>query len=133
MTSRNANPSPIRPKILAVDDEEVIGYLIRRVVLQMGYEVEWVTDCQTALKRLSTDRFDLILSDFKMPGMTGEEFYYALASIEPALLKKLVFITGDTITSKTLKFLKTRAIPYLSKPFELHKLEALIRKMVNGE
>lgn len=121
------------PRILVVDDEEVIGYLIKRVVKQLGYSVEWVTNCETALSLIRKNHFHAILSDFKMPRMTGDQFYWQLAEIDPALLKRLVFITGDTVNSQTLRFLKHNSIPFLSKPFELQELEAVIQATVNGK
>jgi CheY-like chemotaxis protein len=124
-------PQANRSKVLVVDDEEVIGYLIQRVVNNLGYGVEWVTNCEAALDKITAQRYDLILSDFRMPNMTGEEFYHRLADMEPPMLKKLVFITGDTVSSKTMKFIKDRRIPYLSKPFDLKKLETLIQNRIH--
>jgi len=121
------------PRVLAIDDEEVMGYLIKRIVTYLGYSVEWVTDCETALKRIEEQHYDVILSDFKMPNMTGDEFYYRLAAINRDILGRLVFITGDTINLKTLRFLTANAIPYLSKPFDIRELEIAIRNIVNEQ
>jgi CheY-like chemotaxis protein len=132
MNSTEKTASTGKPKVLVVDDEEVIGYLIQRVVTNLGYAVEWVTHCEAALARISAQKYDLILSDFKMPNMTGEEFYHRLADLDATLLEKLVFITGDTVNSKTMKFLQSRNISYLSKPFDLQELETLIQNRIHG-
>ncbi len=121
------------PRVLAIDDEEVMGYLIKRIVRNLGYSVEWVTNCETALKRIEEQHFDVILSDFKMPNMTGDQFYCRLAAIDREILGRLVFITGDTVNSKTLRFLTNNAIPYLSKPFKICELEIAIQNIVNEQ
>jgi len=132
MNSIDPEGIPERPRVLAVDDEEVMGYLIKRVVRHLGYSVEWVTDCDSALKLIEKEPFDVILSDFKMPNMTGDQFYHRLALLDSTLLKKLVFITGDTVNLKTIKFLEKYSIPYLSKPFCIEELEKAIRNIVNN-
>lgn len=116
-------------KILAVDDEEIMGYVIQRVVRHLGYQVEWVTDCETALARIETERFDAILSDFRLPSMSGERFYEEIGLRDKKLLKKLVFITGDTISTKTVKYLRKTEVPYLSKPFKIEELERILQNI----
>ena len=117
-------------RVLAVDDEEIMGYLIQRVVKSWGFKVDWVTNCETALKKIDEVQYDVILSDFKMPRMSGEKFYYEIAKKKQTLINRLVFITGDTINIKTLKFFKSINVPYLTKPFEIQKLKETISEIV---
>ncbi|MBN1894669.1 response regulator [bacterium] len=120
------------PRILAVDDEEVMGYLIRRVVDHLGYEMDWVTDCKEAFDRIERSSYDVILSDYRLPSMNGDAFYDALAARDQDLVRRVVFITGDTVSTSTVKFFKRSRVPYLSKPFNVNELENLIQTTVKA-
>jgi CheY-like chemotaxis protein len=115
-------------KVLAIDDEEIMGYVIQRIVRHLGYEVDWVTSCETALEKIRLGRYDVILSDFKTPTMNGERFYDEIAGLDKSLLKKIIFITGDTVSGSTIRFFKKAGVPFLSKPFKIDELEKLIRQ-----
>ena len=67
MTAVNHAPILIvgAQKVLAIDDEEIMGYVIQRIVRHLGYEVDWVRSCETALEKIRRGRYDVILSDFK--------------------------------------------------------------------
>jgi CheY-like chemotaxis protein len=77
-------------RVLAVDDEEIMGYLIQRVVKSWGFKVDWVTNCEAALKKMDEVEYDVILSDFKMPQMSGEKFYHEIANKKQALIKRIL-------------------------------------------
>jgi CheY-like chemotaxis protein len=126
----SAGPAHRKQRVLAVDDEEVMGYVIQRIVRHLGYDVEWVTSCETALEKIRETRYDVILSDFLMPSMNGQRFYEEIGRLQPALLKRIVFVTGDTISLPTMKFLKSTQVPFLSKPFKIEELEALLAEAV---
>lgn len=120
-------------RVLAVDDEEIMGYLIQRVVKSWGFKVDWVTNCELALKKIDEQQYDIILSDFKMPRMSGEKFYHEIAKRKQNLTNRLVFITGDTINTKTIKFFESINVPYLTKPFEIQKLKDTISQVIFNE
>jgi len=120
-------------RVLTVDDEEIMGYLIQRVVKSWGFKVDWVTNCEAALRKIDEVQYDIILSDFKMPQMSGEKFYHEIAKKKKTLINRLVFITGDTINTKTIKFFKSINVPYLTKPFEIQKLKETISEIVFKE
>jgi two-component system, NtrC family, response regulator PilR len=130
MTTAIRSPIAARcvQKVLAVDDEEIMGYVIQRIVRHLGYEVDWVTSCETALEKIKAGSYDVILSDFKTPTMDGERFYNEIAGLDKSLLKKVIFITGDTVSGSTLRFFKKAEVPFLSKPFQIDELERLIRQ-----
>jgi DNA-binding response OmpR family regulator len=119
--------------ILAVDDEEIIGYLIQRVVDLLGYQVEWVTNCETALQKIHEKDYDVIISDFKFPQMNGDVFYMELAKKKRNLTKRLIFLTGDILNNQTIQFLESFQIPYLSKPFSIDKLKEMIESVLSNQ
>jgi CheY-like chemotaxis protein len=131
LAARGTAGQPQRARrVLAVDDEEVMGYVIQRIVRHLGYDVEWVTSCEIALEKIRETRYDVILSDFLMPSMNGQRFYEEIARLQPAMLKRIIFVTGDTISAPTMKFLKSAEVPFLSKPFKIEELEVLLAEAV---
>ena len=64
--------------------------------------------------------------------MNGDAFYDALAARNKDLVRRVVFITGDTVSSSTVKFFKRSQVPYLSKPFDINELTALIQTTVHA-
>lgn len=128
-TAVKKNKSSPPFKVLAVDDEEVMGYLIQRVVDYLGYEVDWVRDGKTALQKIKHQQYDVVVSDFRLPGMTGDLFYKKLAHQNAALSRRMIFITGDTVNRHTLSFFKQIKLPYFAKPFDIDALKEAIQKI----
>lgn len=118
-----------KARILAVDDEEVIGYLFQRIGMNLGLHVDWVTSGEKALRMMQDEEYDVILSDFRLPEMNGESFYQEIHNRDPHMISRLIFVTGDSLNSRTLSFFKKQHIPYLTKPFDLDLLQDLIVKL----
>jgi len=111
---------PVAPphgrRILLVEDDASVVYLARSALEQENMLVI-AADGQQALVMLSGQRFDLVLCDLRMPGMGGREFYQQLQVVAPALVSRLLFISGDTTSATTRDFLRQSGRPLLSKPF----------------
>lgn len=112
--------------VLVVDDEEPVGKLIARLLHDLGHRSLVVTSGEAALQALKRDRFDLILSDVKMPGISGFDLYRVLREQYPDMVSRMVFITGDTLSPLTQSRLAQLGLPSLAKPFALEHLEALV-------
>lgn len=79
-------------KILLVDDEPAFCEVLRAVLEVEGHEVEVAHDGSEALSRLEIDRFDLVITDFEMPFMKGDELAAEIRRREPDL--PIVLMTG---------------------------------------
>jgi len=119
-------------KILVVDDEEVVRRYLSSVLTRMGHTVDLATDGQEALELVKSNRYNLILSDMKMPGMDGKEFYQRIVGIAPSLTGRLVFITGDVIGEDTGGFIQKTGASYLSKPFNAERLNEVVNSILSG-
>ncbi len=117
-------------RILVVDDEEVMGYLIQRVLSDSEFILDWVQDCESALDKISNQDYDVIISDYKLPGMTGEKFYHRILAFDSSLARRMIFITGDTLNRDINAFFKETELPYFAKPFEIDALKGAIRKVI---
>ena len=119
-------PAAERSKVLILDDEPFILALMGELLDLLGYACHPCSTPSEALELLKTDDFDVVLSDFRMPGMNGEQFYEAAVRIRPELRKRIIFLTGDTLHEETQEFLNRVRAPHLSKPFHLENVERTI-------
>jgi two-component system, NtrC family, sensor kinase len=100
-------PPPARGngrKVLVVDDEEDILIFVDEILRRAGYAIKTATDGQRALDHLGRERFDLIISDWKMPGMSGQQLYQRLLETDPQSAKNMIFMTGDVLSDKSYEF-----------------------------
>jgi two-component system NtrC family sensor kinase len=119
-----------RLRVLVVDDEPHILHYMTATLEAWGHIPVIAIDGEEALTRATTEEFDLIISDLRMPKFGGREFYEELERRKPAVASRLVFSTGDTVRGDTLAFLETLERPYLHKPFSLAELRTLLADVV---
>ena len=118
-TSKKSRLSKKGNRALVLDDEELILSLINEVLVDSGFHVDTAVSGDVALRLLSNQTYDLIISDFKMPGMNGKEFYHKVKSMKPDAANKIIFISGDSVSDGTQTFLKDTGNLFLKKPFTL--------------
>jgi two-component system NtrC family sensor kinase len=92
--------------------------------------VETTLNARQALEKLSTKRYQLILVDIKMPDISGIEFYRRVGRIARSIQKRIVFITGDTISTETGAFLQKTGATYINKPFGIKEFNQTVNKML---
>ena len=113
--------------ILIIDDEAVIRKSVSRALAEKGIESTAVSSGIEALQILREQQFDLALLDIKMPEMDGVSVLKEIMSINPGF--KVIMITGYPTIDTAVHCIKLGAIDYLVKPFQLHDLEASIKKI----
>ena len=127
-------PAPLvtgeQQRILLVDDESGIRRSVGRYLRRAGYQVTDVPSAQAALNALSTARYDVIVSDLRMPGLSGEEFFRRLEREHPEMRRRIIFTSGDMLRDETQDFLHTAGCPALQKPYELGELVQLIGSLL---
>ena len=113
-------------KVLVVDDEPHILHYLRATLESWGHQVTTAGDGAAALEALRTGPCDVIVTDLRMPRVSGREFFETLAAEHPELVRRVVFSTGDTVRGDTLAFLERQGRPVLHKPFSLGDLRAAL-------
>jgi two-component system NtrC family sensor kinase len=116
--------------ILVVDDEPEIAEVLAEMLAVDGHHVETATNGSVALDRLRAQQYDLILSDLRMPELDGPSFYRELERRHPHLLRRVVFLTGDTLSPETNAFLEQTGVPGLSKPFTLEEVRQVVQRLL---
>ncbi|AKF81041.1 histidine kinase [Myxococcus fulvus 124B02] len=118
----NVVPLAMRKRLLLIDDEPSVGNSVSRLVRDV-YEVHAVQDAREALRRLSTgERFDAILCDLMMPGMSGMDFVVELERLAPELVLRTGLMTGGAFTAQAREFVGRHSRGLLEKPFERERL-----------
>jgi two-component system NtrC family sensor kinase len=121
-----------KSKVLVVEDEPTVAQLIVDVLREEGHQVEAVLDSQEGLTRLSRAHFDLVICDLRMPRLDGPAFYEALVRSGSAARDRLMFITGDTLAPRTMKFLQSSKLTYLAKPFLVEELKLAVNRRLEA-
>ena len=117
-------------KILVVDDETVIRDILKRILSERGYHVDSAASGLEGLQKIENSQYDVYLLDIKMPGIDGKDMYETIGEKYPHLVKRVIFITGDTITKSTLDFLESTGREYFSKPLDFTKLMKTVESAV---
>ncbi len=117
-TSTSGKPGK---RVLVVDDEEALRDLISDVLAAEQYDVDTASDGEAALRKTQSAHYDLIVCDWKMPGLNGLDFYQRLKATNPETASHFIFLTGDVV-GHAQKSLGTQASCWLPKPFSLDDL-----------
>ena len=120
-----------RPTLLVVDDDERILSALRRTLRRDGYEIVTSESVHEALQILDTRRVDVILSDQKMPGMSGLQFLEEAGKRCPAAARLL--ITGWTEEIPTEKLAELGICELITKPWDDARLKAALRRACEPE
>jgi PAS domain S-box-containing protein len=118
-----------RLAVLVVDDETALRNALLRFLNRRGIQGEGVADGAEALRVLRQRDFDVIISDVRMPGMSGREFLERLERERGDLVRRVVFSTGDTFAPDTAALLEESGLPTIPKPLDFAALEQLIRQV----
>jgi PAS domain S-box-containing protein len=119
-------------RILVVDDEPEMAQMLAEILERVGHSVQTAGDGQEALDRLAEDRFDLILSDLRMPVLDGPGLYQAVARQHPDLLRRLMFITGDTLAPHVTAFLSNTPVNCIEKPLNPKAVQEAVERALAG-
>jgi nitrogen-specific signal transduction histidine kinase/CheY-like chemotaxis protein len=112
-----------RGSVLVVDDEPEVGELIADLLCARGFDAEYVQSAPLALERVRAKSFMGIITDVRMPDMTGEDFWRVLHAERPELARRTIFITGDHAVPATAARLEAIGQPCLTKPFRGAELD----------
>ncbi len=114
------------PVVLVVDDEVRILSALRRSLRREGYEILTAETVEEALRVLDERSVALILSDQKMPGMSGVQFLAEAARRRPEAVRMLITGWTEEIPREQLEELGVRAL--ITKPWDDEKLKATLRR-----
>ncbi len=116
------------PNVLIVDDEPAVGALLADAVTGAGYATAVVSNGSTALDRVRSGQFALVLSDIRMPGMDGMELLRRIKAHAPEI--EVVMITASADIDRAREMIRLGASDYLIKPFKLEEVRKSVRRAI---
>jgi two-component system response regulator PilR (NtrC family) len=118
------------PRILVVDDERSMRELLAIVLRREGYEVLLAENGRAAIDLLEREPVDLLISDIKMPDLSGVDVLRAAKRIDQDILG--IMITAFASTETAVEAMRLGACDYLSKPFDIDLLKMKVREKIDN-
>ena len=115
-----------KAKILVVDDEESMCKFMEIMLKKEGYQVSTSQDGPTALERVKSEDYDLVIADLMMPEMSGLELLSRAKSVQPDL--DFIMMTAFASVDSAIQALKNGAFDYVTKPFKVDEIKIAVRK-----
>ncbi len=117
--------------ILIIEDEKNQAELISKILTKKGFETSSAQSKKAALEALSSGRFDLILTDYKLPDATGLDIIKEVKAINPEITIIVMTAFGDVDIA--VSCLKAGASDFLTKPLDLGELDRVIFKLLKNK
>jgi CheY-like chemotaxis protein len=114
-------------RILVVDDEPLVCEAVEMMLKFDGHRVESASNGEEALEMFRKNKYDLVLTDYSMPGMKGDELALAIKDLEPAQPVVMITAYAEMIRSLTSPIRGVDCV--ISKPFLLEDLRSAIGKV----
>ena len=135
-SSGNAVPmrktSPGERNILVVDDELDIREALKEILTGARHRVVMASSGREALKRIAEEYYDAILTDIRMPDLDGRALYEEIERRWPRQAARIVFVTGDTLTSALREFVCESGRPVIEKPFLPSEVRRIVAELATG-
>lgn len=113
-------------KILVVDDDKQMRLDLSEILNMEGYDVDSAGSGEEALKLLKKDGYAIVISDLKMPGMSGMELLAQIKRLKPET--RVVMITAYATIESAVEAMRRGASDYISKPFKINEIEVAVRR-----
>ncbi|MHB8085176.1 MAG: response regulator [Dehalococcoidia bacterium] len=120
-------------KALVIEDELIIGRLFIEVLAGEGFDVDFAPNGSVAVEKVNETDYQLCVSDIKMPGMNGIDFYHYLEMEHPEMLARVILTTGDTRSPAIREFLKSGQKNFIPKPVLPSDLVRKVKEVMHGK
>src|SRR5207245_11622757 len=126
---REAINDEMKTRLLVVDDDQSIRRLCMTIGNTLGYVCAEAESAEAALARLDTDTPDLLLTDLKLPNMSGVELLKQTKQLLPHT--EVAIMTGNGSIESAVDGMEPGAYDYIEKPFRVEKMRLLLQRMAD--
>jgi len=121
---------PGKKKILVIEDDREMRSLLQDYLEEEGYAVGTTDDGSEAFRKLAKESFDLILTDIRMPGLSGLDILPGLKKIQPGV--SIIVITAFGSEDIQARALARGGDAYLEKPLHLEELKTMVKRLLSS-
>jgi DNA-binding NtrC family response regulator len=115
-------------RLMAIDDENIVGKMIKTVFEQDDYTVETFLNPKEAMTRLKEEKFDVVITDLKMRDMDGMEVLKNIKKNHPET--KVIMITAFASLDAAVEAFRRHADDFFAKPVKISDLKACVQKLL---
>src|SRR5512140_47364 len=117
-------------RVLVADDEESMRWVLSKALRKKGFTVELARDGDEALRLIRSESYDLAILDIKMPGISGLDLIDKVRELKSDLL--VVIMTAEASMKNAVEAMKRGAYDYITKPFDLDVIDAIVEKVTRA-
>ena len=114
-----------------IEDEPSVAHLIADVLVEEGHHAEVVLDSREGLELIARETYGLVICDLRMPHLSGRNLFQDLLRRRHPLRRRFIFVTGDTVSPHSARFLEASGVPYLAKPFLIDELKEIVHRALD--
>ena len=118
-----------KKKIIIVEDDETLGYLLSEYLIMNGFELFWAKNSVDCLKMLKQNIYDLAILDVMLPDIDGFSLARNISNLHPNL--PFIFLTARSLKVDVLKGFSIGAVDYLKKPIDEEELVVRIKALLS--
>ena len=119
--------------LLIIEDEPSVQVFLRTALERDGFRTVLAASGTEGLRLLQQQEFRGVISDMRTPGgVNGGDVHTWLSSNRPALVTKMLFITGDIVNDETTEILRRTGVPCIEKPFRVQELLAAVKQVLGN-
>ncbi len=119
--------------VLVVDDEPEIREMLAEILRAADHDVATASSGREALARIASERYDVVVTDIRMPDIDGRALFQQIRERWPRLATRVVFVTGDTLTPALREFVTHSGRPVIEKPFLPGEVRRIVGELAVGE
>ncbi len=119
-------------RVLVVDDEKYILDFFVEAFQSLPMTIDTAKNGQAALKKMESLEYDIVITDYRMPQMSGKELFNWIKEQHPRLANRIVFVTGDTVSNETRSFFKENNCRFLAKPFKIEEVKEVVQQVLEA-
>lgn len=127
------NASGFKRLALVIEDEPLIGRVCQRTLQREGFDVDLAANGLIAADMADRKSYDLYVADIRTPEMNGMTFYRHVEETRPEIAGRVIFTTGDILSSEVRAFIEETHPGFLPKPFTPSQLRKAVQATVGTE
>jgi DNA-binding NtrC family response regulator len=116
-------------RIMVIDDENIVGKMLKSSFEKDGYVVEAFLDAKPALAKLKEEKFHVVITDLKMRGIDGMEVLNTIKRESPEI--KVIMITAYASMDAAVEAFRSKVDDFLAKPINIADLKAIVKKLLS--